>query len=136
MSVFPIPTNFTGLIEPRMMRANIFTANGVNIGNSGSITTYTPLAGSIGAGSILAGTYLVAPSGPNGISGAVTFTVSLGGTNPDLTGDVATFMGAQFMYAGQYYAGVVPQDSYVQISATASDTWSVATPSVLIQYLS
>ena len=133
MSIANIHTNFVNLVEPRTLKATVFQPlSGSAALNS---TTFTTLMGGIGAGSILTTVNLIAPTGSTGLSGGVTYTVSITGSNASLTGDVASFTGFQPLYPLQYYGGVVPQDSAFVVRGTGASGWTSNTPSVLVQYL-
>ena len=124
MSVYPIPTNFTGLIAPRSFTCSIFSTTGTAGGS-----TKVPLQGYLGAGTVITSAQLIAPVA------STNYTVSINGASPSLTGDVGTYASATSMFTLNPTVAFVPlqQDSYLTI--TASGTATTVTPSVALTYL-
>lgn len=124
MSVYPIPTNFSGLINPRGMQTTIFSATGTGVA-MGSATAN--LQGYLGAGSVIVGAYL-----KSGSASGVTYTVSITGAYATYGGTVATFSGVTPATLGAAYGVPITQDSYVVIASTST---TALLPSAIISYL-
>ena len=124
MSVYPIPTNFTGLIAPRSFTCSIFSTTGSAVGS-----TKVPLQGYLGAGTVITNAQLIAPVA------ATSYTVSINGASPSFTGDVGSYSSATSIFTLDPTVAFVPlrQDSYLTVTATGTAT--TVTPSVALTYL-
>jgi hypothetical protein len=124
MSVYPIPTNFSGLISPRGMQTTIFSTTGTGAAMG---STTANLQGYLGAGSVIVGAYL-----KSGSASGVTYTASITGAYSAYGGTVATFSGVTPATIGAAYGVPITQDSYIVITSTSS---SALLPSAIITYL-
>ena len=124
MSVFPIPTNFSGLIRPRSSKTQLFSGTGTTM----SSTTALALQGYIGAGSVIVGAYV------QGAQASTDYKISISGAYAAYTGDVAKFTGVVPVPSSLNGAFGVPltQDSYVIVSTSGS---SVTIPKAIITYI-
>jgi len=124
MSVYPIPTNFSGLISPRGMQTTIFSTTGTGLAMG---STTAKLQGYLGAGSVIVGAYL-----KSGTTTAVTYTVSITGAYSAYGGNVATFSGVTPATVDVAYGVPITQDSYIVITSTST---AALLPSAIITYL-
>lgn len=124
MSVFPIPTNFSGLIRPRSSKTQLFSGTGTTMSSG----TPVALQGYIGAGSVIVSAYV------GGAAASTTYTISITGAYAAYTGDVAKFFGVAPVPSTLNGAFGVPltQDSYVIVSTSGT---TVAIPKAIITYI-
>ena len=141
MSTNILSTNYTGLVEPRMMRSALFPPVNPKAffggGTGASNENFGVLQGTIGAGSILIFSQLV-PTGSNwgGSTGGGNNDIILAitGNDPTLTGDVAYFSGYNGAVPLRYFNSVVPQDSYFVVYQTGDNNFESPIPTALVLY--
>ncbi len=126
MSGFPIPTNFSGLVTPRVVHTTIFStpSSGIAMGTLAAV----PLLGTLGSGAVIVGAYLT-----SGSSGTNTYTLSVTGAAAG-GGSVATFVNGGVTPAtlAAQYGVPLTQDSYVTITSLST---TAQLPKAIITYL-
>jgi len=123
MSIFPIPTNFSGLIAPRVLQTTIFSTAGSGLASG--TTAAVPLLGTLGSGVVIVGAYLTSGTSGN------TYTLSV--TGAAAGGTVGTFTGVTPLTLGAQYGVPLAQDSYVTVSSASG---AALLPKAVITYLS
>ena len=158
MSVYPIATNFTGLIVPRVSTSTIFSPDDTSATFSG--TTPYALSGYMPAGAIITSGQLYPFDGTlvgtevsidlvGGLNANTILPLFLanGGATPGQTtlyadtlaleedkSNVAIFTNVALTSLGGALSQPVPQDSYVTVSLVTSETGKTV-PAVLLTYL-